>query len=207
MCGLPLDANGSCLVHKTEHDTSAFPGATVCTHNLKARIVCRHDTGLSLALDIPADLWANEDTQDIARLKKRVNGNDPILTSIRSRPKAGPVLQSLMSITSMMCDKNKELSMQTARERREHCNNLMTQLDHDALRRGYDERTMIRNDLACAKLMRSQSVRLDQSKVRSDTDISIKKLKSSSKDSPALSQRDRDLVCSHGHLFPKSWQY
>ena len=61
MCGLPLDADGSCSVHRTEHDARAFPGATVCTCNLKARIACRHQDGQTMALDFPPDLWADED--------------------------------------------------------------------------------------------------------------------------------------------------
>lgn len=208
ICGMSLDANGVCPVHRVAPDPNrpspgVVIGARVCTHNLKARVACRHQDGQTLCLDIPADVWADGDYQDILKMKRRGVSDSPLVDDIRCLPKASTMLQSLMAISTCMCVPNGgEVSILEAKERREQCDAIMQQFDRDSVVRGLDERDLVRSDLAAARLMRSKCVRIDRTKPRSESETPIKSLKSVA-DGTKLTERERALVETHGHLFLK----
>ena len=204
MCGLPLDANGVCPVHRVAPDACVSSvGVRVCTHNLKARVACRHQDGQTLCLDVPADVWGDGDYQAILKMRRQGVSSGPPVDEVRNLPKAASMLQSLMAIATCMCvPGDGEVSVQEARERREQCEAIMQQLDRDSVLRGLSERDLVRSDLAAARLLRSKCVRLDRTRPRSEADTPIKSLRSAV-DGFKLAESERALVESHGHLFPR----
>tara|TARA_B110001450_G_scaffold244088_1_gene255887 strand:+ start:14474 stop:16012 length:1539 start_codon:yes stop_codon:yes gene_type:complete len=202
-CGLPLDANGVCPVHRVAPRVVSSVGVRVCTHNLKARVACRHQDGQTLCLDLPADVWADGDYQAILKMKRRGVSVGPPVDEVRNLPKAASMLQSLMAVATSMClPGGGEVSILEARERREQCEAVMQQLDRDSVLRGLSERDLVRSDLAAARLLRSKCVRLDRTRPRSEADTPIKSLRSAA-DGFKLAESERALVESHGHLFPR----
>lgn len=197
MCGMPLNSDGKCPIHRNEDAHLPFPGATVCTRNLKAKVGCRHENGQSLTLDFPPDLWSDQDTQEIAKLKKCNKLQD--VSDVRSRPKAFPILSSLVSIACVMCT-DREVTIDEAKEHKERCAALMTQLDHAMLRRGFDAKSAVKDDLTASRLIRTKQVRVEKTQTKNSAQIEIKRLKSSGE---TLTQSEKNIVATHGHLFPR----